>query len=461
MHEKASLAAALSAYFNDISQKGLGHLPSRTVPSANSIRGMLQAVEDQTVLYDWRKQLLAVAAALDVDESTTHESFPRVVLHGLMSMTPIAQHFPEDRYIVIETMAGVCGIVAWCYVMMGLRVLIRFSGNGTGREVRFPPDDSIAEQVFVEVHLPAQDSRLAQEHAQHEASITLLSVSPKEELFKLKTDPDSDNISSTFKGPVKGLARRIFEKITPKRTGRKKILDEMKFIVASFALRIAKNLRREPYGGNRSQDQLDDEVYDSNLHDYGPLDVEALRDNIEPGVLLGTCQLLFSASDESFPHKKVEEYVALHEGLDFPDLKRQPPTSLEPILREWKNHERETIWKELVDALTLLVVVILAFTHVTNLESCRDFLLSESLSVLSKSALCCNLFIWDGTDRVNAKPADWMEIIGLLMVGHREAADLDLGDTCLLSDKGWSIYTNTFGDSDPSYIGMNTRFFQV
>lgn len=38
------------------------------------------------------------------------------------------------------------------------------------------------------------------------------------------------------------------------------------------------------------------------------------------------------------------------------------------------------------------------------------------------------------------------------MVGDKEI-DLDVKETGLISDKGWSLYVNAFGDADPCYLG--------
>ena len=68
MFEKSSLATAIAYYF----EKQVEGTPDggkvRAAPSLEGIRGTLQACEDQTSAFDWRKLVVAVGTALGLTE---------------------------------------------------------------------------------------------------------------------------------------------------------------------------------------------------------------------------------------------------------------------------------------------------------------------------------------------------------------------------------------------------------
>lgn len=72
--EKSSLATAIAHYF----EKQVEGTPDggkvRAAPSLEGIRGTLQACEDQTSAFDWRKLVVAVGTALGVTESKMYRT---------------------------------------------------------------------------------------------------------------------------------------------------------------------------------------------------------------------------------------------------------------------------------------------------------------------------------------------------------------------------------------------------
>lgn len=57
---------------------------------------------------------------------------------------------------------------------------------------------------------------------------------------------------------------------------------------------------------------------------------------------------------------------------------------------------------------------------------------------------------WDGEGPLLIKEHFSLQVLALLMSGHTET-DLDLQKTCLLSNRGWSVFLSTFGGADPGY----------
>lgn len=444
VHEKASLAAAINSYFVEAIGEGPGHLPSRTAPSTENIKGMLCAIEDQTSYYGWRKQLLAVAAALEVDEVVIHQPIPRVILHGLMSMLPIVQHFPEDRSIVIGTILGVCSIVEWVHVILGLPILIKFLNGDISREVHLPTGDLTTKRIIVNVHTPPSE-------VFDEPYITLLSTSTREQLFKLKAAPDDDLINFTSKRPLKGFCSKMFERSMRQSFGKLKILDEMRYFTYSFAFRMAKNLCRDTFNWPIPQSGRGPADHQVHIHIHSSKMVDAFR-------------LLFDRDEGDYSHNLVKDYEAKYDRHGFSYLREHPPKSLLSKLEEWEDGH---LWEDLLENLILACLLILTFSHVTDLDSCTDFPVSEKLGDMMHSSNFYNLQIvpWDGEKPIRLLYTDWMQCISLMLHGHNEytagfsSNKFDFRETCLLSAKGWSFYVNTLGNIDPSYIGVQVGDF--
>jgi hypothetical protein len=129
--EKSSLTTAIAYYFEKQAEGTPDGAKIRAVPSLEGIRGTLQACEDQTSAFDWRKYVVAVGTALGLTESNMYrtrtiplmlraanssirsETMPSFIFRALVNMLPLVQHFPEDRIIDLRTKHGVCSIIVW------------------------------------------------------------------------------------------------------------------------------------------------------------------------------------------------------------------------------------------------------------------------------------------------------------------------------------------------------------
>ncbi|KAH6672314.1 hypothetical protein B0J14DRAFT_70889 [Halenospora varia] len=110
VHERNSLATAISQYFESKNDGAPEGWAARAIPSVEGIRGSLQACEDQTSAFCWDKLLSAVAATLGMDEE--FPAIPTPIFHGLISMLPLVQHLPQDRMIVVEMTEE--SVPLWC-----------------------------------------------------------------------------------------------------------------------------------------------------------------------------------------------------------------------------------------------------------------------------------------------------------------------------------------------------------
>jgi hypothetical protein len=68
VHERRPLAAALAQAFEKESESAPEGYQTRSTPSAEGIEGVLQGIEDQTSLFDWRHLLYAVGGQLNLPD---------------------------------------------------------------------------------------------------------------------------------------------------------------------------------------------------------------------------------------------------------------------------------------------------------------------------------------------------------------------------------------------------------
>ncbi|KAE8451814.1 hypothetical protein EG329_002654 [Mollisiaceae sp. DMI_Dod_QoI] len=455
VHDRSSLATSLTRYLGQRAEEASEDSSVRAAPSFELVRGMLQACEDQTASYGWRNQLLAVAAKLEFVEWKIYETIPEAILHGLISMLPLVQHFPEDRYIVIKSSRGACSIIVWASLLLGLNVLVRVYLNDEVKEVRF---GSLPEQVLIEISSKYRD--LAQANMKS-PEITLLSSSTMEELFKLKSNEDEDMLSATHKRPARGFAKRVIEAAVsdPEWSGR--IGHEMKLVSIGFALCIAKKLCI-PIETQQNAEFRVDKFVQGSAPSHFRASVPSTPEQYTPPLpysiqnrhILGAARILFN--DETLQLRTGEEYASLYSGRS-PWRINSPPTSVRLILKEMNFEEEDGLedifWIPLRHKALATSLLVLAFAHIADMDSAADLPMCEIVELLQQSELYKALRSWDGETQIPIHESVWLQIMALFMTGQSEIVK-DLKGTCLLSNYGWSLFVNTFGASDPSYISM-------
>ena len=113
------------------------------------------------------------------------------------------------------------------------------------------------------------------------------------------------------------------------------------------------------------------------------------------------------------------------------------------------NISKDTAWQSMLETTKYLSVVLLAFAFVKDLDVCADLPLSQTLNLLSQNDLVLQLNAWNGKSRIWIPEDCWFLVLGRLTVGHKTA--IDTTSSCLVSDRGWSVFLNTFGNVDPIY----------
>lgn len=284
-----------------------------------------------------------------------------------------------------------------------------------------------------------------------ESSFTLLSASSREELFKMKPEIDEELIDATFKIPARGFAKRRLDDIVPYKDGRERVKGEMSLIACAFALCVSRSLRIAGpiIRGDASLHHLPAETEENEDNTSQDDDFAAgyhLIYEISERRVLQAASFLFD--DLKLKWNSVEEYATIYAGRPLYGIE-QPPKAIAPILNKWSR--RDTEWSWLCHRAVQLSVLILAFSHIADLEAVSDFPMCAHTDILEKSDLITKISGWDGQSLIGVHENVWFEVITLLTVGHFDSVTLK--GTCLLSSRGWSVYLSTFGDADPSYTG--------
>ena len=335
-------------------------------------------------------------------------------------MLPLVQHFPEDRLIFIETDGGVCNIVAWIHIILGLSITLNLNRGAEQKSYQFgTPTEQQVVVVFGQGVVP---------------SIALMSAADQEVLFKMVKQPDEEELTAAAKSPTDGYLARTFSKVIGYEPRRDTVILEMIYVTAAFAVCISRCL-------HHARPTKDPEQYE----DGGPY--QLLRYIIPETRIVQATKLLSGV--EKLNSRKLDDYIALYTNK-APYHQEPVPPSMGALTQGWK--DEENAWPELCLAASQLCVLVLAFAHVTDLDSCSDFEMSENHGTLASSELSMAVAEWDGTSPIEFDNDDeWFQILALMLIGH--TGEVEFPDISLLSHWGWSIYLSTHGDSDPSFVG--------
>ncbi|CAL8575148.1 hypothetical protein XPA_001090 [Xanthoria parietina] len=450
IHEKSSLAAAIVQIFEREVDEADSSQHRRAVPSQEGIFGVLRACEDQTSAYNWKGLLLAVASILDIFEADALEPVPSIVLQGAVHMFPLVQSLPDDRIVLIDTHegAGACCLLVWAHHVLGLTVLVRKDdhvekqfGSGSNHVVLDLRDKSltwIGNQSTLEIRQP---------------SITLLSVSDNEPLLVLRSEPDEVALDATYKQPAGGYGRKTLEHECGTEAGREALIHELILLALAFAAILAQHLYTKPRSAfNDNKSKVPKGTTTEGIPSGGQPSLhepsnEGFRCQVPEDGLIRSARFLFNEPDLSFDlverHLLAFSRQPLNGEMKMPRsislmLDENPPKYME---------KKETAWQDMLRKVRYLSIVLLTFAFVRDLENSTDLPLSPLLGPLGQGDLMHSWNRWDGRSNIWIPEDCWFLVLARLLVGHKGAFDSE--STCLVSDRGWSIFLSTFGDADP------------
>lgn len=437
----------------------------RAIPSQQGVFGVLRACEEQTAEFPWSSLIEAVATQLNILDFEAVDAVPPAVFRGALYMFPMVQRFKAEHEVVIQLEGeGLCPLVVWAHRILGMTVLVR-----QPQDAMYDHENVVETEfgrgtphIIIECNL-AKDSSLG-------ASITLLVRTSKEVLFTFSPDPDEAAIDAYSKTRAKGYGKRHLEIIWSSYVGgfgdrvhgKEAVIQELQLVVAGLGFHVAKHLYMtmksapvdEGPANNRTEFgfapdfQATDEPM---IPGTETSDIQGIGDRCatDPQRLLEAARLLFN--DKNINADKVEAMSIMFAGSSIYDL--GPPKALR-IVSDKYGYDLDQWEGNMLSTIRNLALVLLAFAHVTDLDAAADVLLNDDIDLVGGHSISCQLRSWDGKAVLTATDIAWFEVLAQLMIGHiTEVNDEQLERTSLVSDRGWSLFTNTYGIADPSLIG--------
>ena len=437
VHNKQSLASGIVQALEKRVQDASPEADVKAPPSQDSVLGYLTACEEQTNAFIWDHYLLGFASMFGWSQRRAHDPLPAVILRGALDMFPLVQHFPENYLVHVITGQGLCILLVWAHRILGLNVLVLGEGHQQG--FRLGNGDP---QVVVDHGVEA--TRLS------EASITLLDSSkePHEELIAIKADADEPVIDGTWKIRARGYGRTILETFCDRESDHYLTAEASSAIVEEMASVTGANA--QTYGK--------DMVRTRRIGEH--VSIPTIGCVMERRSIPKATRFLFDCP------KLQEQDLSPYQAPKPISYHTLPPSSVAGVVglaRDSKYGQSgprwaKSFWENIVHVIRKLSLVVLAFAHVRDLEECAGLPLCASLDLLhllendrrSDDE-------WDDVYNTGVSDDTWFHAIAQLMVGH--VSDVDRSGTCLLSDRGWSIYMNTFRLPDPAYV--EPGFFRI
>jgi hypothetical protein len=412
IHKNSALAEAIA---QALEKRTYGAPPDYTLqalPSQENIAGVLTACEEQTNAFDWTRILLAIAMTLGYRENEASAPISPVVLRGAMDMFPLAQHLREDRLIHIQTDDGICAIVAWAHNILDLTVMVKLEN---GSEKKFGTGQ---EQVLIEVSSRVLDT-----------TISLLDTDG-EVLFHITQEQDDFQIESAPKISLRGYGRKYLADFSHSAA----MLEELTLIVVSVAILFAQAFVA-----------CDDNKYiSSGLLSHG-LTLQRLVQR-----LVTAGNIMFDRSE--IRQAELDVHMKTYGGSQ-PLLAFPPPSSVIAHCHLIGRPERtRTIWESTISNLVPLIIALVAVAHINPLDGLDDLPFTGA-RVLDDHFLSGWIRGWDGKSSIRAEDDTFFRAIAMLL-GLRMDDDPYLDTVALLSNRGWSVYFDTFRDADPAQVDI-------
>ena len=103
-----------------------------------------------------------------------------------------------------------------------------------------------------------------------------------------------------------------------------------------------------------------------------------------------------------------------------------------------------------------LVILVLTFSHVTNVKRCSELPLAFDCSV-HMDEFRNRLVHWNGRDPIPIKDDDWLVQLATMLVGKTfmDLPEIIRQRFSVLSDFGWSILLSNVGDDDSSQVQLS------
>jgi hypothetical protein len=357
-------------------------------------------------------------------------------------MAPWIQHWPENHIMTAEIGTGICFLVVWTHLVLGIPVLVKVHWKtGLNSEVSF----GVSPEIFIINFY---------EHGVT-STITLLSQSDpgvEREKLTIRAGPDEEELRADPHAPAKGYAIKVFETMTTSGGMQKRLLSEFSSLTLAFAHLISEHISIITGGSSLApQTPSDVSITESMEIDYtAPLpDINAWKDfedtyiEVPKSKLATAVNVLFEG--QKWSQGQLDQFKNLYYGKRLTWIK-DPPDFIKPLLQEDSN---PYLWRDLRNSALRLGQLALAFTQVQVPDDYSLLPLGLFQGPFG-TELGDRVYIWQGEGPIRVNGDVWFQTIARAMIGVSGSENFT--SACVVSERGWSIFYNTLGDPDPGLI---------
>lgn len=167
--------------------------------------------------------------------------------------------------------------------------------------------------------------------------------------------------------------------------------------------------------------------------------------------LIKAAKFLFN--NEMFTENAVDDFVHVY-STDWPFQDSEPPQTLQAACRQRGSEaaaKARQLWHDTIANTRCLVVLLIAFSHVRQLNKCEHPPLRAPNNLLGHPVVGA-LTGWDGKSDIFVEDDTWFAAIAVLLTGQTALNDPYLDTVSLLSALCWSVHLNIYGNDNPSNL---------
>lgn len=282
-------------------------------------------------------------------------------------------------------------------------------------------------------------------------SIFIFQTDGDEPVLGSTAESDENSIDGTWRTPLGGFGRRVFEKIIKEQgLSHSSLILELAKLTAAAALAVREHVYHSLKEGDKYRIKVE-ELWPAAEEDLGRASelrpVGFFPVKTDPDRIRRSISILFNVPEKSL--HELKHFQALLQGQDLLNMPT-PPGLLTALLDGFDSKDASIIWTQLRGTMIPIVGLTLSFAHVYNMEEGQRLPIVDRDDILSESNFVRQLRSWGGNDRIVSYPKASFEVIARLLLGPRS----ELSERAsLASKKGWSVFINTVGIADPSAKG--------
>lgn len=404
-------------------------------PGERALLGVLKACQEQTSTFPWQLTFDAVRAKMGLlppiannEPGSEDLALSLPILQGCLDMLTAIQSWPEDM-LYIQCRTGVVTLVVWAHCLLGLTVCVKSSRVGT---VSFGTGMAT---VIIELIGSGDQSQACLLDSSHELVLAV----------------QGDGAETVIDAEVKYAAKGYGTVILRREISNDGAVFEMAQVTAAIAWCISQKLEVVPSNrkdGKTGKDGLALESSYPKRHNCLSSDERNLSKAtlfLFDGIDLD--QNLVTAYIPEFTRQPLDYNLPIPPAVNVVlDQRKERVLVTDPDGNTEKSQSLKWIhWNNLLRRARELALLILALSTINDLNKCQQWPLG-GLDCIRSSIMAEKLEDWNGRQSITLHHDGWYDLLGHMMLGRKYAGP---GDSCVISNWGWSMWMSTFTDVDP------------